>query len=486
MGKLSKDRRDIYYRRAKEDGYRARSAYKLLQLDDELHFLSPPSSSPLPSSSSSLFSFQDPLFHNERNLKKTEDKDRDEEEEEEEEKTLEEEESLGRYPHRAVDLCAAPGSWSQVLRRRLWLNYERKLSLYEKRKKKVSLSFQEEERKEQETSSSPQSDEATNSSSPSSSSSSLLLSPPSPPLIVAVDLQEMAPIPGVHTLQADITHETTIHSILQFFSNEPADIVVCDGAPDVTGIHDVDEFIQAHLLRAALTVVMKVLKPQGTFVCKVFRGEQIPLVYLQLLHLFHEVKCCKPAASRNSSIEAFVVCTGFRRLQSLSTSPLSMKGGGEAETKRRREKKKKIEQEEEGRSEEAQGSEEEEEIKRDEWREVAGYDGLARRNEENNERRNTQKKLVQEEEDKPREQREQEEEEEEESEEDEFGGVVEGCLVPFLACSDLNGYDADRNYNDVDESTYVFKPPTQPPLHPPYEQALQTKRHRLQKAAHQS
>ena len=36
MGKKAKDKRDIWYRRAKEEGYRARSSYKLLQIDDEL------------------------------------------------------------------------------------------------------------------------------------------------------------------------------------------------------------------------------------------------------------------------------------------------------------------------------------------------------------------------------------------------------------------------------------------------------------------
>ena len=35
MGKHSKDKRDIYYRKAKEEGWRARSAYKLLQIDEE-------------------------------------------------------------------------------------------------------------------------------------------------------------------------------------------------------------------------------------------------------------------------------------------------------------------------------------------------------------------------------------------------------------------------------------------------------------------
>lgn len=35
MGRSSKDKRDIYYRQAKEEGWRARSAFKLLQLDEE-------------------------------------------------------------------------------------------------------------------------------------------------------------------------------------------------------------------------------------------------------------------------------------------------------------------------------------------------------------------------------------------------------------------------------------------------------------------
>ncbi|PIO66061.1 hypothetical protein TELCIR_12240, partial [Teladorsagia circumcincta] len=39
MGKISKDQRDIYYRMAKEQGWRARSAFKLLQINDEFHIL---------------------------------------------------------------------------------------------------------------------------------------------------------------------------------------------------------------------------------------------------------------------------------------------------------------------------------------------------------------------------------------------------------------------------------------------------------------
>lgn len=37
MGKASKDKRDVYYRQAKEEGWRARSAFKLLQINEEFN-----------------------------------------------------------------------------------------------------------------------------------------------------------------------------------------------------------------------------------------------------------------------------------------------------------------------------------------------------------------------------------------------------------------------------------------------------------------
>lgn len=39
MGKSTKDKRDIYYRLAKEQGLRARSAFKLLQINSEFNIL---------------------------------------------------------------------------------------------------------------------------------------------------------------------------------------------------------------------------------------------------------------------------------------------------------------------------------------------------------------------------------------------------------------------------------------------------------------
>ena len=70
----------------------------------------------------------------------------------------------------------------------------------------------------------------------------------------------MAPLPGVTQLQGDITKVSTAEKIVGHFSGEHADLVVCDGAPDVTGLHDIDEYVQAQLLLAALNITTHVLR----------------------------------------------------------------------------------------------------------------------------------------------------------------------------------------------------------------------------------
>lgn len=158
-----------------------------------------------------------------------------------------------------VDLCAAPGGWSQVIAERIG---------------------QEAGREE---------DKA----------------------IVAVDLMEMAPLAGVVQLQGDITHQQTADAIIARFHGRRAHVVVSDGAPDVLGLHDLDEYLQAQLVLAGLNISLHVLEEGGAFVAKIFRGKEVSLLFAQLRRFFARVTCAKPKASRNSSFESFVVCQGF-------------------------------------------------------------------------------------------------------------------------------------------------------------------------------
>lgn len=79
----------------------------------------------------------------------------------------------------------------------------------------------------------------------------------------------------------------------------------------MTGLHDIDEYIQSQLLLAALSITTHILMDGGTFVAKIFRGKDTDLLYSQLRVFFKNVSISKPASSRNSSIEAFVVCQNY-------------------------------------------------------------------------------------------------------------------------------------------------------------------------------
>jgi 23S rRNA U2552 (ribose-2'-O)-methylase RlmE/FtsJ len=148
MGINSKDKRDVYYKLSKENGYRARSIYKLKDIDDSYD-----------------------IFQGVSNV---------------------------------VDLCGAPGSWSQY----------------------VAEKMREKENKN----------------------------------MCTVDLQEIHPIEGVCIIKEDITTEKCVEKILNIFGNKKADLILCDGAPDITGIHDIDEYFQCKLVCSALQVSLKIGK----------------------------------------------------------------------------------------------------------------------------------------------------------------------------------------------------------------------------------
>ncbi|MCW5612361.1 MAG: RlmE family RNA methyltransferase [Rubrivivax sp.] len=195
---------DPYVKLAQKEGYRARAAYKLKEIDESLGLVKP-----------------------------------------------------GQV---VVDLGAAPGAWSQYLRRRF---------------------------------------------APQGAAAGELQG-----TIVALDLLAMEPVEGVHFIQGDFREDAVVAELERVLAGRPVDLVVSDMAPNLSGVAAADAARIAHLVELAVDFALRHLRPQGALVCKTFHGSG----YSQQVKLFKEcfriVKPIKPKASRDKSAETFLVGIG--------------------------------------------------------------------------------------------------------------------------------------------------------------------------------
>ncbi|MFC1830145.1 SAM-dependent methyltransferase, partial [Thermodesulfobacteriota bacterium] len=88
------------------------------------------------------------------------------------------------------------------------------------------------------------------------------------------------------------------------------DVVLSDMAPATTGIKHVDNARSFHLCRAALSVALDVLKPGGSFVCKIFQGEDFKAFSDDVKTHFKTRKIFKPDSSRKASREIYIIGLG--------------------------------------------------------------------------------------------------------------------------------------------------------------------------------
>jgi 23S rRNA (uridine2552-2'-O)-methyltransferase len=153
-----------------------------------------------------------------------------------------------------VDLGAAPGSWSQVLRERLG----------------------------------------------------------SAGRIVAVDLLPMDPIAGVTAIVGDFREDEGLAAVERALDGTSVDLVVSDMAPNLSGIDPVDQARSVHLAELALDFAVTHLRAGGDLVVKVFQGAGLPALTRTMAARFVKVYVRKPKSSRDRSRETFLVGKGFR------------------------------------------------------------------------------------------------------------------------------------------------------------------------------
>lgn len=194
------DRKDAFYRKAKQAGYRSRAAYKLLALQRDWHLLKP--------------------------------------------------------GDRVVDLGSWPGGWAQV--------------------------------------------------------AAPLVGPTGH--VIGIDLVAVdpLPIPQVTFLQGDATDPARQQQIVTLLGG-PADVLLSDMAPKLSGIRETDEARTFALCRAALDCASALLRPGGTMLLKVFMGSEYTTFLAALRAAFTTVQVTRPEATRKGSAETYVLASSLKR-----------------------------------------------------------------------------------------------------------------------------------------------------------------------------
>lgn len=135
-------------------------------------------------------------------------------------------------------------------------------------------------------------------------------------MIIAVDLLEMEPIAGVQFLPKDFYAEETQQAIMEILNNNLADcglesskvdMVMSDMAANTIGHAATDHIRTLTLCEEAFEFALKILKPNGHFIAKIFRGGTENKLLSKVKLNFQIVKHFKPAASRKESTEAYLI-----------------------------------------------------------------------------------------------------------------------------------------------------------------------------------
>lgn len=129
--------------------------------------------------------------------------------------------------------------------------------------------------------------------------------------IVAIDLLEMEPVPGVLFAQMDFLDADAPARLVEMLGGQ-ADLVMSDMAANATGHKKTDHLRIVGLVEMAVDFARQVLAPGGAFLAKVIQGGTEGTLLADLKRDFASVRHVKPAASRADSAELYVLATGFR------------------------------------------------------------------------------------------------------------------------------------------------------------------------------
>lgn len=130
--------------------------------------------------------------------------------------------------------------------------------------------------------------------------------------VIGIDLVPIDPLKtgNVTLVRGDATDPDQQRRLLSLLDG-PADILLSDMAPKLSGVRERDEAQAQELSRAAVGCTTRLLRPGGTLLLKAFMDSGYPALLAALRAGFATVKTTKPQATRKGSAETYIIASGF-------------------------------------------------------------------------------------------------------------------------------------------------------------------------------
>lgn len=132
--------------------------------------------------------------------------------------------------------------------------------------------------------------------------------------VIAVDRLPMSPLPGVTVIQGDLYAPEVVGRVREALGQCPADALLSDLAPNLSGIRSIDQACIMALAEAVCACSIELLRPDGDLLMKLFRGAELDGLLARLRGSFRHVRLRKPKASRDCSGEVYAVAKGFQAI----------------------------------------------------------------------------------------------------------------------------------------------------------------------------
>lgn len=132
--------------------------------------------------------------------------------------------------------------------------------------------------------------------------------------VLGIDLVKLEPLPlaNVTLVQGDATDPEQQRALLATLGR-PADVVLSDMAPKLSGVREADDARVSVLCQTALRCCGPLLKPDGSLFLKTFMSAEYRPFVAALRTAFRTVKTSRPEATRKGSAEVYVLASGRKK-----------------------------------------------------------------------------------------------------------------------------------------------------------------------------